>query len=118
MGERVGGELQDGEELVLGDEALGAAVELAEALVLGLALEAGLGAVLALMHVAGALDREAADVAGSEDPPSTVVPRPSAQIWHTSSAPCLSDFCDLGREPIAAVAGLEAPPRLLDLGCR
>ena len=33
LGERVGGELRDGEELVLGDEALGAAVELAEALV-------------------------------------------------------------------------------------
>jgi hypothetical protein len=31
--ERVCGELRDGEELVLGDEALGAAVELAEALV-------------------------------------------------------------------------------------
>lgn len=35
LGERVEGELGDGEELVLGDEALGAAVELAEALVQG-----------------------------------------------------------------------------------
>jgi hypothetical protein len=33
LGERVEGELGDGEELVLGDETLGAAVELAEALV-------------------------------------------------------------------------------------
>ena len=35
LGERVEGELGDGEELVLGDEALGAAVELAEPLVQG-----------------------------------------------------------------------------------
>jgi hypothetical protein len=35
LGERVEGELGDGEELVLGDESLGAAVELAEALVEG-----------------------------------------------------------------------------------
>ena len=61
LGERVGGELRDGEVLVLGDEALCAAVELAEA------LEAGLGALLVLVHVAGAPDREAADVKGGED---------------------------------------------------
>lgn len=35
LGERVEGELGDGEELVLGDEALGATIELAEALVEG-----------------------------------------------------------------------------------
>jgi hypothetical protein len=60
------------------------------AFVLGLALGARLGAVLALVLVAGAADREAADVTGGEE--LAVVPTPSPQIWHTWAPPCFADF--------------------------